>query len=250
MIEFRSAAKSIITPFFVSKKNGRLRLVLDCRATNQMFMPPPDIALAAGYTFAQLEVGPDQVMYTAQSDVKDYFYSIGLPEELRGFFCVPSIPIADLGLDLSEGYEGVTEVFPFLTVVPMGWSWAMWIAQRIHQHQACLALDIPPSQVLADGRPPPSLVGGTPAIIPYAENLNVCGTDRTRVQQAKDAVVSRLRAVGFRVHEEEDANPVAQALGFVLDGERGEIRPVTHRSVTSLGWCCSGWLPGLKFQAK
>ena len=142
---------------------------------------------------------------------------------------MPSIPIADLGLDLSVGYEGVTEVFPSLTVVPMGWSWAMWIAQRIHQHQACLALDFPPSQVLADGRPPPSLMGGTPAITPYADNLNVCGTDRARVPQAKDAVVSRLRAVGFRVHEEEDANPVAQALGFVLDGERGEIRPVTQK---------------------
>ena len=31
MIEFRESAKSVITPFFVTKKNGRLRLVLDCR---------------------------------------------------------------------------------------------------------------------------------------------------------------------------------------------------------------------------
>ena len=77
MIEFRRSATSTITPFFVAKKNGMIRLVLDCRATNQLFAPPPDIALAAGYySFGQLEIGEGQTLYTAQSDVKDYFYSI------------------------------------------------------------------------------------------------------------------------------------------------------------------------------
>ena len=113
-----------------------------------------------------------------------------------------------------------------MKVVPMGWSWSMWIAQRIHQHQACVALCIPPSQVLADGRPPPSLIEGEPVIIPYADNLNVCGVDQHRVQESKNKVVQQLRSVGFRIHEEEDASPVAQALGFILDGERGEVRPI------------------------
>ena len=35
MLKFRASGASIITPFFVIKKDGRLRLVLDCRATNR-----------------------------------------------------------------------------------------------------------------------------------------------------------------------------------------------------------------------
>ena len=239
MVEFREVAQSIITPFFVTKKNGRRRLVLDCRATNQLFAPPPDIALAAGYSFGQLEVGSEQVMYTAQSDVKDYFYSIGLPKELRGFFCLPSVHVNQLGLDPSTVQCSTQQVYPCMRVVPMGWSWAMWVAQRIHQHQACMALSIPPSQVLADGRPAPSLSTGEAVIIPYADNLNVCGVNQQAVQDTKDKVVKQLRSVGFRVHEEENASPVAQALGFILDGERGEVRPIPLKR-DKLDLCCCG----------
>ena len=66
MIDFSRTATSIITPFFVTKKSGELRLVLDCRASNLMFAPPPDIALAAGYTFGQLEIPDGERLYIAQ----------------------------------------------------------------------------------------------------------------------------------------------------------------------------------------
>lgn len=71
MISFRCKAKSIVTPLLVIKKDGRLRLVLDCRATNRLFAPSPDIALAAGYSYSQLELPAEQCLYVAQSDLKD-----------------------------------------------------------------------------------------------------------------------------------------------------------------------------------
>ena len=33
----------------------------------------------------------------------------------------------------------------------------------------------------------------------------------------------------FRVHEEEDAALHAQALGFIIDGERGQVHPMPAR---------------------
>lgn len=66
-------------------------------------------------------------------------------------------------------------------------------------------------------------------IIPYADNLNVAGTDQSRVQAVKDCVVARLREVGFRVHEETDACTIAQSLGFVIDGEHGVVHPIVDR---------------------
>ena len=230
MIDFARTATSTITPFFVNKKSGKLRFVLDCRASNMYFAKPPDIALAAGYTFAQLEIPDGEQLYVAQSDVRDYFYSIGLPPGLRGYFALPPVAVHMLppGLvDPSQVEGGMTR--PRMKVVPMGWSWAMWIAQRIHQHQAAIAVDCSPDQVLVDGRPPPDLQAGSPVMIPYADNLNVCGTCKDSVQRAKDKVVQRLRDVGFRVHEEEDAALNAQALGFIIDGERGQVHPIPAR---------------------
>ena len=217
MVDLVSQAASVITPFFVKKKNGKQRLVLDCRASNCLFHAPPDVALAAGYSFSQLELESGAELFVAQSDVKDYFYSIGLPEGLRRFFCLPAIDMAflkDRAPDF-EGFDGV--VYP-----------TMWIAQRIHQHHAELATGLLSTQVLVDGRPAPKL-GRTPVLIPYADNLNVMGTCQREVQLAKDRVVARLRELGFRVHEEENATSRAQALGFVIDGKKGEIQPIAKR---------------------
>ncbi|CAE7219985.1 ANK1 [Symbiodinium sp. CCMP2592] len=250
MITFSRTAISVITPFFVAKKNGRLRLVLDCRASNQMFAAPPDIALAAGYTFAQIEVPQGEVLFTAQSDVKDYFHSIGLPPGLRPYFALPAVQANDLTghIPLLEGFQG--KVYPCMCVVPMGWSWSMWVAQRIHQHQAAIALQCGPDQVLVDGRPPPDLEKGQPVLIPYADNMNVCGIDAVRVQWAKDCVANRLREVGFRVHEEENASTRAQALGFIIDGERGQVQPIPARRdkvrlallwLAGIGMCREMW---------
>ena len=106
----------------------------------------------------------------------------------------------------------------------------MWVTQRIHQHQSEIATGLPTTQVLVDGRPAPPL-GPSPILIPYADNLNVVGTCAAKVQAAKDQVAERLREVGFRVHEEEDASHCAQALGFVIDGKAAEIQPIAKRRV-------------------
>ena len=86
-----------------------------------------------------------------------------------------------------------------------------------------------PSRLLIDGVPPPSLEGGEVAIIPYADNLNVAGLDQDRVQHVKDTVVAKLRATGFRVHEELDATDTAQSLGFYIDGVSGVVSPIPER---------------------
>ena len=101
-------------------------------------------------------------------------------------------------------------IWPSLRVVPMGWNWAMYLAQRVHQEQILVATGISPSRILVDSAPAPSLENGEPVIIPYADNLNVCGTNEASVQQIKDTIVSHFRGLGFRVHEELDSSCRAQ----------------------------------------
>ena len=93
MLDFQDTISSTVTPFFVAKKSGKLRLVLDCRSANAHFKPPPDVAIPAGYSFSQIELGPRDEMYIAQTDIRDYFYAIGLPVYLRFFLHFPELTL-------------------------------------------------------------------------------------------------------------------------------------------------------------
>ena len=235
MLQFTSHPRDLISPFFVAKKSGKQRLVLDCRAVNQRFRPPPRVALAAGYSWSRLHIPEGETLFTAQSDIRDYFYSLSLPAELRELFCLPPIPHSLL-LEWQVPFElgGCCAssggwVWPCMRVVPMGWSWAMWIAQRVHTEQVMIATGIGADQILVDNAPAPSLSKGSVVVIPYADNLNVCGLDADVVQRVKDQAVSHLRKLGFRIHEEIDASERVQSLGFEVDGRAGVVRPMKDK---------------------
>ena len=234
MLGFTSKPQGLVTPFFVAKKDGRQRLILDCRGVNRRFRPPPAMSLAAGYSWGQLRLPSKSKLFVAQSDIKDYFYSLAMPKELQTLFSLPGIPaellrswnVPDhLGGDASSGGE----TYPCLRVVPMGWSWAMWIAQRVHTQQCLVASGLGPDRLIHDKSPAPDLDDGQPVLIPYADNLNVAGINKSQVQEVKDRVVKHLRHLGFKVHEELDACSSATSLGYHIDGETGIIQPVPHK---------------------
>ncbi|CAK8991991.1 unnamed protein product [Durusdinium trenchii] len=191
-------------------------------------------------------------LYLAQSDIKDYFYSLALPHELQSLFCLPAIAkstMQDWGLDLDQvdcDAEGWT--FPMLRVVLMGWSWAMWVAQRVHTHLCMEAGGLSLDRVIVESKAPPDLSDGEVIIIPYADNLNVAGIDEQRVQQVKNKIVDRLREIGFRVREELEACSIGQSLGFLVDGAKGVVAPIPerlHKVRLALDWLArQPWVTG------
>lgn len=234
MLSFTHRPQEIVPPFFVHKKNGRQRLILDCRAVNKRFKKPPPLALGAGSAWSQVSIPEDSTLYLAQSDIKDYFYSLALPTELQPLFCLPAIDcrlVQDWGKPELCGLVGDAEgwVFPMLQVVPMGWSWAMWLSQRVHQHLCLEASGLDVSRIVVEGRAAPDLSDGEVILIPYADNLNVAGLDPLRVQEIKNVIVEKLRRTGFRVHEELEACEVGQSLGFRIDGRHGVVSPIPER---------------------
>ena len=117
-------------------------------------------------------------------------------------------------------------VYPQFGVVPMGWSWAMFFAQRVHQNQALISSGLGMSRILAEGLPAPSLDDGEPCILAYADNLNVIGTDKDRVQKVKDDITTHLEKIGLRVHEVMDANRIVESLGFTI---ADRVLPIADR---------------------
>ena len=223
MLGFTSSPQGLVTPFFVAKKDGRQRLILDCRGVNRRFQEPPAMSMAAGASWGQLHLPKQSTLFVAQSDIKDYFYSLAMPSGLQRLFAMPGIPAELLRLwkvpeHLGGNAVSGGEVYPCLRVVPMGWSWAMWIAQRVHTEQCLIGSGLSPDRLIHDKSPAPSLDDGQPVLIPYADNLNVAGTCSAQVQSVKDRVVKHLRDLGFKVHEEMDACSSATSLGYHIDG--------------------------------
>eukprot|EP00973_Karenia_brevis_P014969 2042499-Karenia_brevis.AAC.1 len=68
-------------------------------------------------------------------------------------------------------------VWPMLTVMPMGFSWAFWFALRIFQHQTLIALRAGPEVLLQDQGPVPSVEQGSFCVMTYCDNLNIASSD-------------------------------------------------------------------------
>ena len=74
MIAFTDKPYDSVGIFFVKKKDGRLRLVVDARRPNMRFRAPPTSGLASAEAFAHLDTaGENREFFVAQSDIKDYF---------------------------------------------------------------------------------------------------------------------------------------------------------------------------------
>ena len=68
------------------KKDGRLRLVLDCRIVNRRFGKSSKVRMASGAKWADFEIGSGDELFVAQSDIKNFFYALGIHESLGRFF--------------------------------------------------------------------------------------------------------------------------------------------------------------------
>ena len=127
---------------FVRKKDGRLRLVVDARRANHFCHRPPRTELAS--TAAVIETmsherdvssGPNQPvddLYFSSQDVSDCFYKFGIPESLQKMFALRNIRAKELGTTELDGrpVSGETFLTPFLTVLPMGFSWSLHFTQQ------------------------------------------------------------------------------------------------------------------------
>ena len=223
--------RELVTPFFVAKKDGTLRMVWDCRVANSMFAKPPPLNQPSGASWTRLrkpdhDAVPDAQLWTAKQDIRSYFHFLGLKgHPVCECFCLPPIPSSLL--DRLPGWEQYGTVlmdqdvvWPMLEFAPMGWSWAMWFAQRTMMHQVCLATGLKSSRILCDHAPVPDLSKGEPVLLPYCDNSHVAGIDRQRVDQCNNRIRDHLVEVGFEVHEFEDAQLKCTSLGYVVDGSR------------------------------
>ena len=89
--------------FAVTKKGGNQRLVLGCCTANFRFRAPPSTRLPTAAGHSRLTMPEGTTLYSAQLDLKNAFYQIGLPESLRRYFCLPRVRAAAVGIQYVGG---------------------------------------------------------------------------------------------------------------------------------------------------
>ena len=232
LIKFTKVSKAQIACFFVKKKDGRLRLVCDCRNTNRLMGLPLGGGLVGGNDLRRLAVPRGKTLHMSCSDLENHFYTLALPEELRPFFCLKPATgrfLHELSVREVDGSEVLADdlIFPSFTAVPMGWPWAMYFAQEVHNEVVSEALG--EACLVKDRRPLPRPSSTSVIAHAYCDNLMILGLDADRVLKARISVGRVARSYGFSVHEETGALTSADSLGVHLHNKGGATVELTER---------------------
>ena len=133
LIGFSQAPLTLAGLFFVKKAKGGLRMIVDARPANEKFLAAPVMPLGGSSSWSGFSLRETESLQIAQYDVESYFYRCGIPDEVGRHFCLPAVDSKFAsGLFPDGSFDPALPIYPFMKVIPMGWSWAMWFAQRIH----------------------------------------------------------------------------------------------------------------------
>ena len=213
--------------FFVAKKNGKLRLVIDARRANCHFADPSYTYLCTGDGLSRIELEPGESVCVSASDLKDAFYHILLPAEWRRYFGLRSCRARDVNITSLGGkpVQPNQVLYPRLKVCPMGWSWAVFWCQMSVQRVISSVPECPETSQLVDCRPCPSTK--TKHAL-YIDNFFCVGQDRSCVAKVADSANGALKGAGLVVHEEQISEDSVLVLGWEINNP-AEFRPSRRR---------------------
>jgi hypothetical protein len=134
MVSFRKTPKCVNGIFAVRKEGTSLRLIIDARLANALFIRPPGVRLPDPSSLVNISIPADETLYVAKNDIKDFYHSILLPEWLVPYFGLPAVTLSDLGLPGDALFGADDMIHPVCLTVPMGWSHAVLVAQIDHEN--------------------------------------------------------------------------------------------------------------------
>lgn len=227
LIDFSTdAGLEKIAFFCVTKKNKKLRLIVDARRANCHFREPDHVQLTTGEGLGGLEFPAGQHVTIATADLKDAFYHLSLPVELRPYFSLNPVSASSVGITQVNGITvgPKCKITPRLAVVPMGWTWALFLCQSVHEALAEKA-GLGEKNRIRDRHVPPKT---DCCHTQYVDNMIVLGTDKDSVLNSYDNAVDCLKQAGLQVHDEE-VGEGATILGWEITKDC-QFQPSRHRA--------------------
>ena len=239
--------------FFVKKKNGSLRLIIDARRANRRFKDPPGVELCTAEGLGRIEIDLEDTevgematdrevgkleedrqaveVTMGQADVKDCFYRMKIDKELAEYFSLPPVSNKEwYGLDSLGGRDPEEAWFPCIGALPMGFSWSLFLAQKINEYRVSQSEKLKGTTAVCD-RGGPMLLGPgrPPSHYVYVDNLGVMGVVEADVANALEGACNSLKSSGLDTHEEILCKEKMDSLGVELDAARQRTRLTDKR---------------------
>lgn len=251
LLTYRKENRCNIGCFTVSKKDGSLRLIFDCRPMSALCRPAPHTELSTPGALSNLELssaeearGPEDrplELSFAGLDLTDGFYQLGL-EDLSSYFCL-GITVSAQEVNVSEVLDELSgeqvpvapseKLWPCLRVLPVGWGWSLWFCQDVladtmvtaeSQRRGVSKEEVENTQLLVDRRPPPSLRPGRPILAPYVDNGNLICWSASESREVYQSLAAETRRRRLAFKDDFEGELEVQVLGLHLDGRRLLLR--------------------------
>lgn len=222
MIEFTQNPKVINGVFGVPKDGDSIRLIIDARPANAVFIDPPAVRLPTPDLLSQLVVPADQPFYVAKVDLDNYYHRLTLPGWMRPYFALPSVRSSDIA-GLHDSFGPDAQIYPCCKTLPMGWSHSVFIAQAAHEHLLNTKTALSPTDRIASDN---DFNLDRIRHQVYIDDLNLFGHDPSELSKLQQQYIKAAAAVGLPVKPSKVVAPTAngvECLGLLVNGTSHEL---------------------------
>ena len=224
LLYWKRSVEESVGLFCVTKKSGAFRLIADARRANARFRTPKEISMPTAEGCSRFELGESGEFYGSGLDLKDYFHTLRISEDLASCFGLPPIRGSELPAGARPGldFRDNDLVYPALATLPMGFAWARYAAQRVHEKLVTDA-GMPVARRLHDRCLPLNLDEGDAHMV-YVDNFCAISSTLESAVRARDAVWDLALEKGLYVHETFEGGDF-EFLGLRFRGDAGYSLP-------------------------
>ena len=242
LLDLQPVIKAKAGIFCVKKKDPRfVRLIIDGRQANFMHRRPPTTRLGSSACLAELRlpssVGSTPLGFAQECDVSDCFYQFRIDQAGAFFaldgarpfsawkqdgFCVDSV--YDYNLGRRRPTCDSEMLFPVVSAMSMGWSWALFLANEIVASIVGASAPHPKAE-LRERQVCPQLDEFETISSTYVDNVTIMGSTAEAVKIRAEKVDAAFKALDIPiVWSQDEPTPVIETVGCVVDFSEGVVR--------------------------
>jgi hypothetical protein len=202
--------------FCVPKGDDKLRLIMDARPCNALFLEPPDPKLPNPSVLARLV--SDREFFVAKTDLSNMYHQLLLPEWLWSYMGLDPIPACDLGLE-KDWPEGQL-LHPQVVTLPMGFSHAVFLAQTVHVYG--IQRHVPEMMESASLSTTSDAVIDRPRHMTYIDDVGFMDINKARCDRTRLAYEAVAAKVGLPVKPSKTvaaSSDGVEVIGILVKGK-------------------------------